>query len=83
MDPVFSHLPDEKPVGDLCQDSHAVPGLAFRILSCPVSQIFHDGQGITDQFMAGPAFDIDDRTDPTVIMFKGRTIKSFPLNTFK
>ena len=63
------HLP-EKVMGDLRQDTHAVAGLSFRILSCAVLQIFHDLQRI---FHGGTGFyslDVHTRADTAVVMLK-------------
>ena len=63
-------------VGNLGQDSHAVPGLSFRILSRTVLQMLHDPERIRHDPMALFAADIDHRSDPAVIVFEFRPVKA-------
>ena len=82
-DPLLSHLFYEEIVRDLRKDPNAVSGLSFRILSGPVVKMFHDRQRVTHQLMALSSLDVNDSSDPAIIMFKGCVIKANALYGFQ
>ena len=61
---------------DLGQDADAVAGFSLRIFSCPVLQFLYDLQRVVHQGVAGFSRHVDDRTDPAVVMFERRIVKS-------
>ena len=72
----FLHSLREKPVRNLEQDTYAVAGLAFGVLSGPVLQLFHDLQGVVHGLMALAALDVHHGSDAAGVMFKGRIVQA-------
>ena len=66
----------EKFMGNLQKDSHTVTGFSFRIFTCPVLQMLYDTQCIGNCIMSLFAFDVDNCTDTTVVMFKFLAIQT-------
>ena len=85
-DTIFSFLTDikalfltgffEKFMGNLQKDTYTVTGLAFRILTCTMLQMFYDPESICNSFMCFLSFDIDNCTDTTVVMLKFLAIQA-------
>lgn len=71
-------------MGNLQQDPDTVPGLSLAVLTSAVFKIRNDLQRIFYRIMGSSAFNIDDGTDPSVIMFKIRMIQPyrFPFTFF-
>ena len=75
----------KKSVGNLQKNTDTVPGLALGILTCTMLQIFHDPQCILHDRMTFRSLDVDNRSDPAVIMFKlfpVQTLLHFYLSSF-
>ena len=67
-------LPEET-MGNLGQDSHAVPCFAFRIFSRAMLQMLHNLKRIRHDPVAFFPMDAGHRADPAVIVFKLRAVK--------
>ena len=61
---------------NLCQNTHAISCLSFCIFSGSVLKLFYNTQGSCHCTMCLFAFDIDNCTNTTVIMFKTFTIQT-------
>jgi hypothetical protein len=66
----------EKFVWHLEQDPGAITGVLFTAACPAVVQIFQDGEGLLDQFVRLPSFDIDDESDTTGIMLEFGVIET-------
>ena len=64
----------EKPVRDLKQDPHAVPGLSLRIFSRSVLQMLYDLERSRYGTVAFLSLDIYDRADPAVVVLKAFSV---------
>ena len=62
--------PRKEGMADLQQHTHAVAHLAGGVLSGPVLQPLHNGQGIGNNLVAGNAVNTDNRADAAGIMLK-------------
>ena len=63
-------------MGYLQKNTYTVSGLSFCVLSCSVLQVLYDLKRSGNCTVALHAFDIYDRTDTAVIVFKTLTVKS-------
>ncbi len=66
----------QKGVGHLYQNPGAVPGVYFAPARAAVVKIQEDGQGLGDDFVGLPAFDIDNESHAARIMLELRIIKA-------
>ena len=60
---------------DLKKDAHTVSGLSFRVLSRPVLQVLYDLKSSRHRAVALFPFNINDRADTAVVMFKALAVQ--------
>jgi hypothetical protein len=66
----------EKFVGHLEQDPGSITGVLFTAARPAVIQILQDGEGLLDEFVRLPSFDIDDEPYATGIMLEFGVIET-------
>ena len=56
-------------MGHAGEDSGAIAGVGFAAAGAAVVHVFEHGEGVVDDGMGGPAFDVGDEADAAGVVF--------------